>query len=71
LDHDARPIDHGSYDRPIPLGSNIMTQVPLQYGVWVLQAAASSHAPTNNAVHNESTHSLQYPRYSAEQCNSQ
>ena len=37
----------------------------------VLQAAASPHAPTNSAIHSENTHSLQYLRYSAEQCNPQ
>ena len=88
--------------RPIPLESEVMTQVPLvpnptlpkrhvcagmcpaqaprvHWGMpsarpaWrlVLQAAASPHAPTNSAIHSENTHSLQYLRYSAEQCNPQ
>ena len=35
-------------------------------GAWVLQVAASPHAPINSAVRSENTHSLEYLRYSVE-----
>jgi len=43
----------------------------LQPGAWDILAAASHMPLLNSAIHNEFTHSVQYPRYSADQCNPQ
>jgi hypothetical protein len=51
-----------------PMPGSQTLGVCLQPSAWALQATASPHAPTNSAFQSESTHSLQYPRYSAILC---